>query len=378
MASVFQPVSLWHSVGVALVSNRFSERAALHEVGDDVNPYRTDVVHVDSHLPDSIAIARAAALIRSGEPVAFPTETVYGLGAAALDSAAVQRIFEAKGRPANNPIIVHVADASAARTLAADWPPIADALIERFWPGPLTLVFNKSAIVPDIVTAGGPTVAIRCPAHPVARALLVAAGIPIAAPSANHSTRVSPTTAAHVLAALDGRIALILDGGPCARGIESTVLSLATDPPMLLRPGPVSAHELESVLGTIAIAPHAGDSTSALPSPGRMERHYAPRAAAEIIPADQFAACSATIRSHAGPAARIGRIQLGDLPVARNASADPMIVILPVDAAGYSAGLYAALHRLDDLGATHILIDAVPDNHDWMAVRDRLRRASHQ
>lgn len=343
---------------------------------DDVNPQKTDVVRIDLHQPDSIALARAAELIRRGELVAFPTETVYGLGAAALDPVAVQRIFEAKGRPANNPIIVHVADAAGARPLVAEWPAIADALIARFWPGPLTLVFKKSAVVPNVVTAGGPTVAIRCPAHPVARALLIASGVPIAAPSANRSTRVSPTTAAHVLAALDGRIPLILDGGPCARGIESTVLSLATDPPTLLRPGPISAHEMESVIGSIVIAPHAGDVSTALPSPGRMERHYAPRARVEVIPADQFATRSAAIRSQAGPTAMIGHIRIDALPSRENASRDPLTLVLPTDSQGYSAGLYAALHQLDDLQATHILIDAVPDNHDWMAVQDRLRRAS--
>lgn len=345
---------------------------------ESVSTVKTCVLYLNRVADDSHAIARAAELIRRGELVAFPTETVYGLGAAALDPAAVQRIFDAKGRPANNPIIVHVADATAARTLVAEWPPIAVRLIEHYWPGPLTLVFKKSAVVPDIITAGGPTVAIRCPAHPVARALLAAAGVPIAAPSANRSTRVSPTTAAHVLAALDGRIPLIVDGGPCARGIESTVLSLATDPPTLLRPGPVSARELESVIGSIAIAPHAGDSAGSLPSPGRMERHYAPRAAAEIIAADQVARRSAEILAQAGASARIGRIQLGDPQSPPNESVDPLTVILPMNAVAYSAGLYAALHRLDDLGATHILIDAPPDNPDWMAVRDRLRRASHQ
>ncbi len=338
---------------------------------------KTCVIDINGVADDSHAITRAAELIRRGELVAFPTETVYGLGAAAFDPSAVQRIFEAKGRPANNPIIVHVADATGARTLVAEWPPIADALIERFWPGPLTLVFKKSALVPDIVTAAGPTVAIRCPAHPIARSLLAAAGVPIAAPSANRSTGVSPTTAAHVLSALNGRIPLILDGGPCARGIESTVLSLATDPPTLLRPGPITAAELESVIGLIMIAPHVGDSPDALPSPGRMERHYAPRARVEIIPADQFATRSAAIRSNAAPTPKIGHIQMGDSQSEENAPADPLTAVLPMNAKGYSAGLYAALHRLDALGATHILIDAVPDNQDWIAIRDRLRRASH-
>lgn len=344
---------------------------------DDVNPQKTDVVRIDLHQPDSIAIARAAELIRHGGLVAFPTETVYGLGSAALDPAAVRRIFEAKGRPANNPIIVHVANAADARPLVAEWPPIADRLLERFWPGPLTLVFKKSALVPDIVTAGGPTVAIRCPAHPVALALVQAAGIPIAAPSANRSTRVSPTTAAHVLAALDGRISLILDGGPCVRGIESTVLSLATDPPTLLRPGPITRRDLEAVAGPIVSAPHMDNLSIALPSPGRMERHYAPRAAVQIIAANQFTMRSDAIRASAGPASRIGHIQLSQSQSERQSTADSLTLTLPADASGYSAGLYAALHQLDDLGATHILIDAPPDNDEWLAIHDRLRRAAH-
>ena len=343
-----------------------------------MTPLKTEVAVVDSKSLDSAAMARAASLLRHGELVAFPTETVYGLGTAALDASAVQRIFEAKGRPANNPIIVHVADAIAARSLVAEWPPMADRLIERFWPGPLTLVFKKSPAVPDIVTAGGPTVAIRCPAHPIAHALLLAAGIPIAAPSANRSTRVSPTTAAHVLAALDGRIRLILDGGPCARGIESTVLSLAVTPPLLLRPGPITLQELEAVAGPISTAQHADDVGAALPSPGRMERHYAPRAAVEIINARDVAARSAAIQASAGASARIGRICMNGSATSATSTSNPFVIVLPDAAAGYAAGLYAALHRLDDLGATHILIDAPPDNEEWHAICDRLRRAAHR
>lgn len=341
------------------------------------SPLKTEVAIADIHHPDPAVIGRAADLLRAGELVAFPTETVYGLGANALDEGAVSRIFAAKGRPANNPIIVHVADADAARPLVAEWPDIADRLIERYWPGPLTLVFKKSALVPDLVTAGGATVAIRCPAHPVARALLLAARLPIAAPSANRSTGVSPTTAAHVQASLGGRIPLILDGGPCDRGIESTVLSLAVTPPLLLRPGPISARDLEAIAGPISIAAHADDTGAALPSPGRMPRHYAPHAAVEIVHAGDFDTRSAAIRADGDASNRVAHIVIGASPTSQPAPVDPLTIHLPADAPGYAAGLYAAMHRLDDLGATHILIDAPPDNEEWLAIRDRLRRAAH-
>src|SRR5262245_52423466 len=189
------------------------------------------VLVVSPESPEAQAIARAAVVLRAGGLVAFPTETVYGLGANALDATAVRRIFTAKGRPANNPLIVHVAGAAHVGRVAAAWPALAARLAERFWPGPLTLILPRSAAVPDEVTAGGPTVAVRVPAHPVARALLEAAGVPVAAPSANRSTQLSPTTAAHVLRGLNGRIDLLLDGGPTAGGLESTVLDLTTEPP---------------------------------------------------------------------------------------------------------------------------------------------------
>src|SRR5579864_4916197 len=192
------------------------------------------VLTVDPQAPDAAAIAEAAALLRAGGLVAFPTETVYGLAANALSADAVSRIFAAKGRPAGNPVIVHVADAAGARALVDDWPAAAERLAERFWPGPLTLVLPRSRQVPDLVTAGGSTVGVRVPAHPVALALLHACGLPLAAPSANRSTRLSPTRAAHVLGDLGDRIDLLLDGGATPGGLESTVLDLTAAPPRLL------------------------------------------------------------------------------------------------------------------------------------------------
>ncbi len=245
---------------------------------------KTVVFTLDPAAPNAEAIAEAARVLREGGLVAFPTETVYGLGANALDASAVARIFAAKGRPANNPLIVHVADTRAARRVVADWPPLAAMLAERFWPGPLTLVLPKRDTVPDAVTASGPTVAVRVPAHPLAQALVRAAGVPIAAPSANRSTELSPTRAEHVLRGLDGRIDVLLDGGPTAGGIESTVLDLTATPPRLLRPGLLSIAELESVLGPLSRSlPSSVETTQSLPSPGLLPRHYAPRTPLECV-----------------------------------------------------------------------------------------------
>ncbi len=212
----------------------------------------TEVLSVDAHAPQADRIARAAAVLRGGGLVAFPTETVYGLGALALDAAAVGRIFAAKGRPANNPVIVHIAETEQVSRIAAEWPEVAERLARRFWPGPLTLIVPRNANVPDVTTAGGPTVAVRVPAHPVALALLRAVGAPVAAPSANRSSELSPTLAEHVLRGLDGRIDLVLDGGPTTGGIESTVLDVSTSPPRLLRPGLIGPAELEAMVGPIS------------------------------------------------------------------------------------------------------------------------------
>src|SRR5436190_1865041 len=234
----------------------------------------TAILSVDPADPDPAAIRRAADLIRAGRLVAFPTETVYGLGANALDAAAVGRVFEAKGRPATNPVIVHVADADRVRDVAAAWPEAAARLAARFWPGPLTVVVPRRAEVPDVVTAGGPTVAVRCPAHAVARALIREADVPVAAPSANRSTELSPTRAEHVLKGLDGRIDLVLDGGPCPGGIESTVVDVTGGAVRLLRPGLVTVPMLEEVVGRVETGT---TSTGVARSPGQMARHYRPR-----------------------------------------------------------------------------------------------------
>ncbi len=207
--------------------------------------------------------------------MAFPTETVYGLGANALDEAAVARIFEAKGRPATSPIIVHVSNMEMVHSVVAEWPPAADLLARRFWPGPLTLVLKKQAAVPTLVTAGLDTVGVRMPAHPVALALIETAQLPIAAPSANRFSQLSPTTAEHVRESLGDRVDYILDGGPCTVGIESTVLSLAGPVPVLLRPGGISRRQIEELIGPVTQQRQA--AAEAHPSPGMHPRHYSPR-----------------------------------------------------------------------------------------------------
>lgn len=330
------------------------------------------LLHADPAHPDPAVLRHPAQVLRGGGLVAFPTETVYGLGAHALDPAAVQRIYEAKGRPSYNPLIVHVADADAARALASAWPEEARRLAAAFWPGPLTLVLPKNDSIPDSVTAGLPSVALRVPAHPVAHALLREAGIPVAAPSANRSTGVSPTTAQHVARSLGGRVDVIVDGGPCPVGIESTVLSLAGPRPILLRPGTISVDDLRPVIGDIALPSAATDETAARPSPGMLDRHYAPRAVVRVVPRDGRARAMAQAAREVDAGMRIGALLLGDADDPRIAPA----VRMPDDPAGYASRLYAALHQMDDAGCDAILIDQPPDAPAWAGVRDRLRRAA--
>ncbi len=312
------------------------------------------------------AIARAAAAIRAGQLVAFPTETVYGLGANALDAAAVAGIFAAKGRPATNPVIVHVATFADAEALVATMPPIARILADRFWPGPLTLVVPRGPNVPDIVTAGGPTVALRVPAHPVAQDLLRACGVPIAAPSANRSTCLSPTRPEHVLRGLDGRIDILLDGGPCSGGLESTVLDITTDPPTLLRPGLVSVRQLEEVVGPIR-RQTLPDATIAR-SPGSMKRHYSPTTPVEFAADDGWEQVAALVDQ----GFRVGWLAFGKVKVIDTA----VIEELPIEPRNYAAVLFEALHRLDDAKLDRLVIALPPESDEWLAVHDRLARMS--
>ena len=325
----------------------------------------TELLPIDPQSVNPEAIARAADVLRRGGLVAFPTETVYGLGANALDADAVARIFTAKGRPSNNPLIVHVADVQQVAHLTTSRPAAFHALTAAFWPGPLTLVLPKSANVPDIVTGGGATVAVRMPAHPVALALLRETKLPLAAPSANRSSELSPTCAEHVLRGLAGRIDLILDAGPTTAGIESTVLDLSTTPPRLLRPGPITPAQIEAVIGPIAsIISSTTDETMPLASPGMLPRHYAPRTPLECGTVER-------VRELAREGKRVGWVTWSATPEANAATRD-----MPTDAVEYAAKLYAVLHELDALGLDRIIVELPPDGDVWLAVRDRLRCAS--
>jgi L-threonylcarbamoyladenylate synthase len=306
----------------------------------------------------------AAALLRRSGLVAFPTETVYGLGALALEPLAVRAIYAAKGRPLTNPLIVHVLGEDEARPLLARWPLEARQLAARFWPGPLTLVLPRTPLVPDECTAGGDTVGVRAPSHPAARALLERVGEPLAAPSANRAEHVSPTSAAHVLRDLNGRIDAVLDGGRCAYGIESTVLALDPSGPRLLRKGAISRAEIEELIGPVEQGP--GPGAQVAQSPGQQRRHYAPAALVRLAPRAGLAAAAAQLPG------RTGVLLRGDTP------APPAVTVarLPDDPAGYARGLYAALRDLEDADCSAILIELVPPEVEWDAVRDRLLRAA--
>lgn len=325
---------------------------------------------VDPEHPSPQVIAAAAEVIRRGGLVAFPTETVYGLGADALNEAAVLGIFAAKGRPSYNPIIAHVASVDHARTLVTHWPDAAGRLAATFWPGPLTLVLPKAPHVPLALTAGLNTVAVRMPAHPVALALITAADCPIAAPSANRFTELSPTTADHVERGLGARVDMILDSGSTLVGIESTVVDLSGASPVLLRPGMLSRAVLEQVLGVPLADPMpAAHATEARPAPGMTDRHYAPRARVVLT---QASGVAGVIARENAAGHRVGAIVIG-----ADTTGAAAVRRLPADAAGYAHGLYAAMHAVDDGECDVACVELPPDAPEWAGVNDRLRRAAH-
>jgi L-threonylcarbamoyladenylate synthase len=293
-----------------------------------------------------MTIKEAAERIRAGELVAFPTETVYGLGASALDARAVARIYELKGRPAGSPLIVHAASIGMAQSLVTEWSPAAEQLARRYWPGPLTLVLSKVAAIPDVVTAGLSTVGVRVPNHPIALALIREAGVPIAAPSANRFMGLSPTTAEHVREAF-GSAVPVIDGGPCQVGIESTVVSIVGGKIRLLRPGMISIEDVERAGSWPADAAH--------PAPGMHPRHYSPRT--PLVLSDQPDSLGAYVWIN--------------LPAKAARS-----IHMPAAAEAYAARLYSVLHELDREGWPVISVEPPPETVEWAAVRDRLQRAS--
>lgn len=309
-------------------------------------------------------IEQAVEILRGGGLVAFPTETVYGLGADATNASAVERIYAVKGRPTTNPVIVHVADIERAQRYALDWPETAQKLAEQFWPGPLTMVLPKSPQIVDQVTAGLATVGLRVPNHPLALELLRAFDGPVGAPSANRSMRISPTTADHVREELGDDVQLILDGGPCDVGIESTVLDLSGDQPCVLRPGMVTRAMIEQVIGPVAMGKPLGDTHQPALAPGQQLTHYAPRTLA--------------FRFNATQAVRISTDGVGIIDIAGidRPRFNEATITLPSDPEQYARHFYAALRQLDRMDLKAIYVEMPPDAPAWAPVRDRIRRAT--
>ena len=342
----------------------------------------TQILSIHTPVLLENALTQACDRLRSGDVVAIPTETVYGLAAHALDANAVSKVFQMKGRPAHNPVIVHVDTSTRARTLTALWPETATLLARKFWPGALTLVLRHNDQVPDIVTAHGATIGIRVPAHPFVRELVNRCDFPLAAPSANLSNRLSPTNADHVFKQLNGKLGLIIDGGPCQVGIESTVVDLTARHPRLLRPGMIPWRAILDTLGLGEPSPERvggeelisdPDDHSVLRSPGMMEKHYSPNARLVVRAWESdddlmrqvnelgFSADATCIVAHS-------RIPMEAKFLGTN--------IIPNDAEAFGRALYGQLHRCDDEGARLIVIEQPPPSAEWDAIRDRLTRAA--
>jgi len=323
------------------------------------------------------AVQRAAELLRAGEVVALPTETVYGLAANARDASAVAKIYEIKGRPAHNPLIVHVADFALARQCVSTWPEAAERLAKSFWPGPLTMVLPRGAMIPDLVTAGGATVGVRWPSHPFMQAVIRECGFPLAAPSANLSNSISPTNAAHVRKQLGDRLALIVDGGQSQVGIESTVIDLVAATPRVLRPGMIHEESLLAALGQTdearMTAPLTPAAPGALRSPGLLQKHYSPRAKLLIRSWRDAADLDRQLAACQVPRAQIHIIAHTQIPSGDGLGA---VCVIPHDAEAFARALYAELHRCDEAGATLIVVETLPVGMEWRAIADRLTRAA--
>jgi L-threonylcarbamoyladenylate synthase len=349
---------------------------------------KTKVLTIDAQQPDPAMIEEAAAALREGKLVAFPTETVYGLGANALNEAAVQKIFDAKERPSTDPLIVHIAHVGQVGQLAASFPAAARKLALSFWAGPLTLILPKKLSIPDLVTAGLPNVALRAPAHRVARALVETAGIPIAAPSANRFSRPSPTTAAHVKADLDGRVDLILDGGPTDIGVESTIVDFSVDPPVLRRPGGITFEQVHSLVPDVVLAPGSANTADPQLAPGQLTRHYAPTADLTLYegdPARIVDRIGSDVRTAVAQGSRVGILapeeDLSALaPMIASTAAVGRVEVRPLgsrrDIERAARELFSALRDLDASGVDVIFAVSPGSEGLALAIRDRLARAA--
>lgn len=332
-----------------------------------------------THTPAlfAAAVQQAVERLRAGELVALPTETVYGLAANALDPDAVAKIYEVKGRPAHNPIIVHVAGFELARQCVTAWPDAAALLARSFWPGPLTMVLPRATGIPDIVTAGGETVGVRWPSHPLMQAVIRECGFPLAAPSANLSNSISPTNAQHVAKQLGDKIPLIVDGGQSQVGIESTVIDLVAQPPRVLRPGMIHEESLLAALANgqwpIANCQLAGQNVGELRSPGLLKKHYSPKAKLRLL----HWANDADLRRQIGDwQSAIGKLHViahTNIPSGADWGG---VSVIPHDAEAFARAIYAELHRCDEAGAELIVVEALPAGAEWRAIADRLTRAA--
>lgn len=320
------------------------------------------------------AVRRAAELLRAGELVALPTETVYGLAANALDEQAVAKIYEAKGRPAHNPIILHVASVAMARRCVIAWPEVADKLAQSFWPGPLTMVLPRAKEIPDLVAAGGATVGVRWPSHPFIQAVIRECGFPLAAPSANLSNHLSPTNADHVGKQMGEKLQLIVDGGQSQVGIESTVIDLTQSPPTVLRPGMIHEESLIAVTDDLVSSRRKtlpGEET--LRSPGLLAKHYAPKAKLVVLGWSDATQLRAQLSTLNPQPLRTHVIAHSHVPSGEGFAS---VSVIPHDAEAYARAIYAELHRGDEVGAELIVVEALPDAPPWRAIADRLQRAA--
>lgn len=332
---------------------------------------------LSTHTPAlfASAVRQAAELLRAGEVVALPTETVYGLAANALNPEAVAKIYELKGRPTHNPIIVHVDGLDMARACVRVWPDAAERLAGAFWPGPLTIVLPRATAIPDLVTAGGNTVGVRWPQHPFMREVIRACGFPLAAPSANLSNQLSPTNVEHVRKQLGNRLRLIVDGGHSNVGIESTVVDLTAMPPRVLRPGMIHAESLAAALGHEAWGTGNGEGADSdtLKSPGMLAKHYSPKARLLVLTWQNEAELKARLAELGVSPAGASVLAHSHIPLGGGFGS---VSVIPHDAEAYARALYAELHHCDEQGAACIVVEAPPETPEWQGIADRLRRAA--